>query len=87
MRHTDKRTFLNRLEGLEVDPADASLAHADFAELIICIEEELELRVLPEELCGRVRFHRWHFLGKLLLLTVEGTQLEFMQTIISKYVN
>jgi hypothetical protein len=38
---------LNRLKGLEVDPTDASLTHADFAKLIICIEEELELRVLP----------------------------------------
>lgn len=67
------RTFLDRLEGLKVDPTDASLAHADFAELIICIEEELELRVLPEELCGGVRFRRWHLLGQLLLLAVERT--------------
>ena len=73
MRHTGKGTFLNRLKGLEVDPADASLTHADFAELIICIEEELELRVLPEELGGRVRFHRWHLLRQLLLFAVEGT--------------
>ena len=38
---------MNRLKCLEVDPTDASLTHADFAKLIICIEEELELRVLP----------------------------------------